>query len=730
MTIDGSLNQLTAADLTSLGASYITPELAVAAQIRRVDTVEGAEIVGRKPTASKDYAGLVFPYFWPGNPHPREYRLRRDNPDLEQKPDGSIREKEKYLGPRQSVNRFYIPRDTPAEWLTDTGIPVTITEGEKKTLALWRLYQERGEDQLVIGLSGVWNWRGVVGKAANGNGKRQDVSGTISDLDRIAWQDREVLIVFDANVLTDESVTAARRELSRELQRREAVPIWVNLPTGVEDVNGIDDLLARCGPDFVAELLVDSAQAADLSSHTSHISQPHWPEYPEGAFYGLAGRMVEAIEPHTEADPVALLVQFLVSFGSLVGRSAYFVAEADKHFCNLNTVIVGNTSKGRKGTSWGQIKSVLGSTDKDWLFKCVSSGLSSGEGLIWAVRDPIEKREAVKEKGRIVDYQDVVTDQGVSDKRLLVVEPEFALVLKTAAREGNTLSAIIRQAWDDGNLKSLTKNSPARATEAHISIIGHVTKDELRRHLEDTETANGFANRFLWICARQSKLLPEGGRLDQVNFSKILADIQNAAQHASKTTEMRRNEDARRLWFDVYPELADAKPGLLGAVTGRAEAQVMRLATIYALLDCEQMIGRRHLEAALALWKYCEDSARYIFGEAMGDPIADTILASLKEVGVTGMTRTEIRDLFKRHATSSQIDRALESLANAGRAESRKQVTGGRPTERWFARTLTARKATKATKAPESGPGDDLLSHMSHMSQQENGKIDDNAEDF
>src|SRR5262249_4622879 len=139
------------------------------------------------------------------------------------------------------------------------------------------------------------------------------------------------------------------------------------------------------------------------------------------------------------------------------------------------------------------------STDKEWVKNCNSSGLSSGEGLIWQVRDPIEKHEPIKQKGRVIDYQDVITDKGVDDKRLLIVEPEFALVLKTASCDGNTLSAIIRQAWDDGNLRSLTKSSPARATDAHISIIGHITKDELRRYLEDTETANGFANRFLLL---------------------------------------------------------------------------------------------------------------------------------------------------------------------------------------------------------------------------------------
>lgn len=224
-----------------------------------------------------------------------------------------------------------------------------------------------------------------------------------------------------------------------------------------------------------------------------------WPDPPgNAAYYGLAGDLVRAIEPHTEADPAALLVQFLSAFGNVIGRNSYFVAEDDKHFLNLFAVLVGNTSKGRKGTSWGRIRSLLGSVDADWLDNCLQSGLSSGEGLIWAVRDPIEKTEPIRDKRTITGYRNVITDPGIEDKRLLVVESEFASAIKSAAREGNTLSAVIRDAWDRGCLRSMVKNSPARASNAHVSIIGHITKDELRRYLDSTETANGFANRFLW----------------------------------------------------------------------------------------------------------------------------------------------------------------------------------------------------------------------------------------
>lgn len=229
-----------------------------------------------------------------------------------------------------------------------------------------------------------------------------------------------------------------------------------------------------------------------------------WPApLEESALHGPAGRFIRTVEPHSEADPAALLGQFLQAFGSAVGPRPHFLAESDRHGVNLNAVFVGDTAKGRKGTSWGHVRRVIVAADPDWNDR-IMAGLSSGEGLIWQVRDPIVHRDPIKEKGRVVGYEEVVADEGVKDKRLLVFEGEFASVLRVCSRNGNTLSAVIRNAWDTGNLRTLTKNSPANASGAHISIVGHITRDELLRYLEDTEAANGFGNRFLWFCVRRS----------------------------------------------------------------------------------------------------------------------------------------------------------------------------------------------------------------------------------
>ena len=356
---------------------------------------------------------------------------------------------------------------------------------------------------------------------------------------------------------------------------------------------------------------------------------------------------------------------------------------ADVHFLNLFAGVVGETGKARKGVSRGQAQRIFSVVDLEWVTRCTTSGLSSGEGLIWAVRDPIEAQQAVKDKGRVVEYQTVIEDHGIKDKRLLVIEPELASTLKVMAREGNTLSAVVRQAWDGSDLRTLTKTSSARATAPHISVIGHITRDELRRYLDATEAANGFGNRFLWVCARRSKLLPDGGAA--VNLADHAETLGHVVAHARTVGALRRDPDAGLLWHQVYGRLSAGRPGMCGAMTARAEAQVMRIACLYALGDMSYVVAPAHLRAALALWRYCFQSAQYLFGDRLGDPTADEILSALRRAYPEALTRSEItRQVLGRNKSSHEIGRAFDLLLLHRLVRRDLDRSGdGRPTESW-----------------------------------------------
>ena len=451
----------------------------------------------------------------------------------------------------------------------------------------------------------------------------------------------------------------------------------VTLTNGQTSDRLIDFAARRLGP------LLDSAR----DEAPGPTLRP-WPDpLDPAAYHGIAGQVVSLIAPHTEADPTAILVQFLVGFGNLVGRSPHWRVESSRHGVNLYACITGSTSKARKGTSWDNVRWILNQCDKDWARDQVQNGLSSGEGMIWAVRDAIYKRVKAGE-----GFSDQEIDPGVSDKRALWVESEFGSTLSILARDGNTLNGVLRQGWDGFQLRSATKNSPARATDAHISIVGHITIEELIGKLTRTDAANGFANRFLWVLAKRSQYLPHGGRIHEVNFADVVNGTRDAAEAARRVCEggvpLLRDVEANTLWENVYPTLSEPRPGLLGAVTSRAEAQVMRMAALYCLLDQDRYIGADHLKAALAVWKYCEQSAAYIFGDSMGDPVAETLLQSLKDAGTDGLTLTQIRrNVFSGRVSSDVYNEKLTTLARAGLAIVKPGLKSGK-TQVWVASSV------------------------------------------
>jgi hypothetical protein len=404
-----------------------------------------------------------------------------------------------------------------------------------------------------------------------------------------------------------------------------------------------------------------------------------WPLLNVRAHHGLAGEAVAALLPHTESDPVALQLQFMTSFGNAVGHGPHYRIEGDQHFPNIYVILVGDSAKSRKGTSAGRVRSIFRLADADWADHRIMGGMSSGEGIIHTVRDEtMAMRKGVLE----------LIDAGIADKRLLLDEREFFQALAVMKREGNVVSRVIRDAWDClPVLRTLTKQTPSKATGAHISIVGHITAQELQETLDHTSMANGYANRFLFACVRRSKLLPHGGALDGETITELGGKTYAALEQARPIGEVTMTPAAKELWVVIYARLSEGAPGLLGAITQRADAQTIRLALLYALLDGSTQIDLVHLEAAEALWAYCEASARYIFGDLFGERTADAILRALRAAGAAGMTQTDIRDLFQRHAQSSDINRALSLLLANGKVRftTTPAKRGPWTTKTWFA---------------------------------------------
>jgi hypothetical protein len=402
-----------------------------------------------------------------------------------------------------------------------------------------------------------------------------------------------------------------------------------------------------------------------------------WPSLAFEAFHGLANDVVFRLVPNTEADQAALLLQFLVSFANAVGRNPHYLIEGTKHFSNLFVVLAGQTAKARKGTSADRIRQLFEIAAPEWARRCVRGGISSGEGILWAIRDPIY---TVK-KG-----EQTLSDIGVEDKRLLLDEREYQQALTVMMRPGNTVSRIIRDAWDGRDrIESLTKNSPARVTAPMISIVSHITMEELREALDRTAMANGYANRFLFACVRRAQLLPHGGDSNDAALQFLCPRIEETLEKARTIGRVTMTAAAAERWKGIYAELSKEQPGLLGAITARAEAQTLRLALVYALIDGVNKIDVEHLEAALAVWRYCEASAKIIFGDTVGDPLADEIMRALRAT-IAGMTRSDLTLMFRNSPhRAGAIGAALLRLQQMGLARSEQSATGGRPVERWFA---------------------------------------------
>lgn len=390
-------------------------------------------------------------------------------------------------------------------------------------------------------------------------------------------------------------------------------------------------------------------------------------------FAGIIGDLVQTYAPHTEAHPVAIALQLLVALGNAVGREPHYYVGETRHSLNEFLALVGRSGRARKGDSRHIAFRPFEEAAPDW-FANVTGGLSSGEGLISAVRDPVTK---IRGKGE-GEGEEYVADTGVADKRLCVIETEFSSTLKVLAREGNVLSAVLRDAWDGKSpLRTLTKNSPLRATRAHISVIVHTTPEDLAEYLSSTDAANGFGNRFLFAMIDRAQLLPEPTRVNDQETAALAKQLTEIIEHGRTIETLTRTRQGSALWHEIYSCLSRDEPGLIGNLLARSEAHVARLSALYALLAQASKIDADHIESALAVWDYCAESTRRIFAGRTGNDAADRIRSELLP-GQT-MSLSEIREqIFAKHVSAGRLSAAINLLTSLGEVTTKTEPTGGR----------------------------------------------------
>lgn len=388
------------------------------------------------------------------------------------------------------------------------------------------------------------------------------------------------------------------------------------------------------------------------------------PQLNEAALHGIAGRIVRLLAPHTEAHPAAILLQLLASFGNLIGPGPHCMVESTRHALNLFVILVGDSSKARKGTSWNLIANLFEGVDPLWLATCVNRARLTADGLLQALRDQSPPTE----------------------RRLLALSEEFATVLYNVKRGNGHLSPLLRCAWDNGNLPTLDLHRSLRVTGAHFSLIAHVTQQELTRSFQHHQTHNGFANRCLWTWVERAQCLPDGGSPPVHELAAAVGQLRHAAVWAIARPAIlfRRDQEAAAWWAQYYAGLSyhQSSPSLHGAATSRAEAQILRLSALYAALDSSDLIRLPHLDAAMAVWQYCYESATRLFGLSTGDAVTDRIREAV-EASQNGLTKTQISRLFKGHLDLDRIDNALDRLATLGALGCSSQPTAGRHITRW-----------------------------------------------
>jgi len=411
---------------------------------------------------------------------------------------------------------------------------------------------------------------------------------------------------------------------------------------------------------------VDNAAAPEDDTIDNHRNAP---SPSADCLYGLIGEIALAGGGTTEANPYAVAANAIAYLSCAVGRGPYMPIGNTWHHSRVYTLHIGRSGEGRKGDAVSLVKRIahrVKEMDEHAAPQIHVGGLSSREGLAFMIHD---------------GYRDGKEEvPPIEDKRLLVIETEFVNILHQGRRDGNTLSAALRDCWDGVSLRPATKTNRLWASDPHVCLSAAITPSELIGSVASKDLTNGFMNRFLPFWAERQKKLPfpQATPREEVDrlAGKVLEVLRfcGAAKWVERdTVRVQLSADAARRWKTLYlGELNDRRHGeRINALIERRAPMLLRLAMLFALCDLSTTVEVAHLDAALSWIRYSVESVKFVFATAADEvEVAETnetaakILAFLEANG--RVTRWQITsDCFKGHANKTRIDAALDELLTA-----------------------------------------------------------------
>ncbi|WP_316855369.1 YfjI family protein [Ralstonia mannitolilytica] len=407
----------------------------------------------------------------------------------------------------------------------------------------------------------------------------------------------------------------------------------------------------------------DDADDGDGAAMVAHRNAP---EADPACLYGLIGDVAHAGSEGTETNACAIAANFMAYLSCAVGRGVYLPIGNTWHHARLFCLHVGRSGRGRKGDAVSlvlRIDQALRAMDEGFAPQIHRGGLSSREGLVALMHDGYRQ-------GRV----DV---PAIEDKRLWVVESEFANVLHQGRRDGNTLSAALRDCWDGVDLKPAIKSNRLYASHPHVCLSGAISPSELTGLMSARELTNGFANRFLMIWAERSRMLPFPKETPQAVVEhlacrtlEVLAFVHANRHDRRDHLRMELSPQAQWRYAQLYRgELNDdLGDGVVGALLERRAPMLLRLAMLMALTDLQTRIDAKHIDAATAWIRHATASVRFVFVSAAEEAklaqvleMSNRVLAFLHERGQA--TRSQISaECFRGKVTKARIDASLEHL--------------------------------------------------------------------